>query len=161
VMGDRALTVTEILRKEGVVGKFVEFYGEGVRNMSLADRATIANMAPEYGATMGFFPIDQQSLDYLSMTGRTDEEVRLVETYTREQGLFQTADSPVPKFTKTLNLDIGTVEPSLAGPKRPQDRIVLKKMKDELRWFSSIAKLNHFRYYLMVFQPCDKTNNGF
>ncbi len=128
---DMVLTVTQILRNEGVVGKFVEFYGEGVTNMSLADRATIANMAPEYGATMGFFPIDQETLKYLSRTGRTKAEVELVERYTKEQMLFRTAESTVPTYTKTLGLDISTVEPSLAGPKRPQDRIALSQMKKE------------------------------
>lgn len=126
---DLVLTVTEALRAEGVVGKFVEFYGEGVSGMSLADRATIANMAPEYGATMGFFPIDQETLNYLRLTGRTEAEVQLVERYTKEQGTFWTPDSPVPNFTKSLGLDISTVEPSLAGPKRPQDRIALSAMK--------------------------------
>ena len=113
---DLVLTATEQLRNEGVVGKFVEFHGDGVANMSLADRATLANMAPEYGSDHGLFPIDVVTLDYLSRTGRTDEEVRLVEDYMREQGLFWTADTPVPTYTKTLKLDIGTVEPSLAGP---------------------------------------------
>ena len=126
---DLVLTATERLRNEGVVGKFVEFYGSGVSNMSLADRATLANMAPEYGATMGFFPVDSETLDYLSRTGRTDDEVELVEQYMKEQGLFRTDEAVVPQYTKTLKLDIGTVEPSLAGPKRPQDRIALSSMK--------------------------------
>ncbi|MDG2385745.1 MAG: aconitate hydratase AcnA [Pirellulaceae bacterium] len=127
---DLVLTVTEMLRKEGVVGKFVEFYGAGVSRMSLADRATIANMAPEYGATMGFFPVDGETLNYMTRTGRTSQEVQLVERYTKEQGLFRTNDSTVPTFTKTLSLDMGVVEPSLAGPKRPQDRISLASMKE-------------------------------
>jgi aconitate hydratase len=126
---DLVLTVTEILRGEGVVGKFVEFYGSGVSNMSLADRATIANMAPEYGATMGFFPIDEESLNYLRRTGRSDEEVALVHRYTQIQQLFRTADAPAPQYTTTLQLDISTIEPSLAGPKRPQDRVALSAMK--------------------------------
>lgn len=126
---DLVLTVTEQLRAAKVVGKFVEFYGDGVSKMSLADRATIANMAPEYGATMGFFPVDSETLDYMRRTGRTDEEVQLVEAYTKAQGLFRTDDSPIPTFTRTLGLDMGTVEPSLAGPKRPQDRIALSNMK--------------------------------
>ena len=126
---DLVLTATEKLRAAGVVGKFVEFYGDGVSAMSLADRATLANMAPEYGATMGFFPIDSETLSYMRRTGRTDEEVELVEAYTKAQHLFRTDDAPIPKFTKTLGLDIGTVEPSLAGPKRPQDRIALSAMK--------------------------------
>ncbi len=126
---DLVLTATEQLRAAGVVGKFVEFFGDGVATMSLADRATLANMAPEYGATMGFFPVDSETLDYMRRTGRTDEEVELVEAYTRAQGLFRTDDAPVPTFTRTLKLDMGTVEPSLAGPKRPQDRIALSAMK--------------------------------
>ncbi|NOY42669.1 MAG: aconitate hydratase AcnA [Planctomycetes bacterium] len=127
---DLVLTVTEILRKEKVVGKFVEFFGEGVSNMSLADRATIANMSPEYGATMGFFPIDVETLSFLRRTGRTEDEVQLVERYTKEQGLFRTDATPAPLFTKVVELDISTVEPSLAGPKRPQDRVPLSQMKE-------------------------------
>ncbi len=130
---DMVLMVTEILRQQGVVGKFVEFFGEGVSTMALADRATIANMSPEYGATMGFFPIDAETLRYLRRTGRTDEEVQLVERYTKEQGLFRTDDSPAPTFTKTLQFDLSTVEPSLAGPKRPQDRVPLSSMKQAFR----------------------------
>jgi aconitate hydratase len=126
---DLVLTVTEILRKEKVVGKFVEFFGPGVSTMSLADRATIGNMAPEYGATMGFFPVDDQTLKYLRQTGRTKDEVELVERYTKEQGLFRTDKAMVPKFTKIVRLDLSTVEPSLAGPKRPQDRVALSNMK--------------------------------
>ena len=126
---DLVLTATEQLRAAGVVGKFVEFFGEGVSHMSLADRATLANMAPEYGATMGFFPIDGVTLDYLKRTGRTADEVALVESYTKEQGLFRTDDAPRPNFTRALKLDMSTVEPSLAGPKRPQDRIALSAMK--------------------------------
>ena len=126
---DLVLTATEKLRAAGVVGKFVEFFGPGVSNMSLADRATLANMAPEYGATMGFFPVDDETLNYLSRTGRTDEEVAIVEQYMKEQNLFRTNSCSVPEFTRTLSLDIGTVEPSLAGPKRPQDRISLSGMK--------------------------------
>lgn len=126
---DLVLTIVEILRKEGVVGKFVEYFGAGVSKMSLADRATIANMGPEYGATMGFFPIDDETLGYLRRTGRNDNDVDLVERYTKEQGLFRTDDSPAPNYTKTLSLDISTIEPSLAGPKRPQDRITLAAMK--------------------------------
>jgi aconitate hydratase len=130
---DLVLTVTEMLRKKGVVDKFVEFYGPGVSNMSLADRATIANMAPEYGATMGFFPIDNETLNYLSRTGRTDEEVQFVEAYTKAQGIFRTDDAEAPTFTDTLHLDLSTVEPSLAGPKRPQDRVRLADMKTSFR----------------------------
>jgi aconitate hydratase len=130
---DLVLTVTQILRKEGVVGKFVEFFGAGMSNMKLPDRATIGNMAPEYGATMGFFPIDGETLNYLRLTGRTDAEVQLVERYYKEQGLFRTDNSPAPTFSKTLRLDLGTVEPSLAGPKRPQDRVPLSAVKQSFR----------------------------
>lgn len=130
---DLVLTVTQILRKEGVVNKFVEFFGEGVSRMTLADRATIANMAPEYGATMGFFPIDTETLTYLRRTGRSEANVQLVERYCKEQGLFRTNSSPVPVFTKHLKLDLSTVEPSLAGPKRPQDRVALAAMKSGFR----------------------------
>ncbi len=126
---DIALTVTQMLREKGVVGKFVEYYGPGIRHMSLPDRATIANMSPEYGATMGFFPIDEESLNYFRRTGRSEELVQLIERYTKEQGLFHTEDSPEPIFTDTLELDLSTVEPSLAGPKRPQDRISVPMMK--------------------------------
>jgi aconitate hydratase len=126
---DLTLTVVQMLREKGVVGKFVEFYGTGLSGMSLADRATIANMAPEYGATMGFFPVDEETLRFLAGTGRTKDEVDLVERYTKEQGLFRTDDLAEPKFTDTLELDLGTVVPSLAGPKRPQDRVPLSNMK--------------------------------
>lgn len=126
---DLVLTVTEILRREGVVGKFVEFYGPGVSKMTLADRATIANMAPEYGATMGFFPVDAETLNYMRRTGRTEQEVDLVERYTKELGIFRTDDATTPVYSQTVSLDISTVEPSLAGPKRPQDRVPLSDMK--------------------------------
>jgi aconitate hydratase len=122
---DLVLTVTQMLRKKGVVGKFVEFYGEGLSTLSLADRATIANMAPEYGATMGYFPVDEETIKYLRFTGRSEDQVRLVEAYCREQGLFHTKETPVPSFSDTLSLDLSTVVPSLAGPKRPQDRVLL------------------------------------
>ncbi|MBL0347261.1 aconitate hydratase AcnA [Candidatus Villigracilis affinis] len=127
---DLVLTVTQMLRKKGVVDKFVEFYGEGLNNMSLTDRATIANMAPEYGATMGYFPVDEETLRYMRLTGRSEETVARTEAYLREQGLFHDATSPEPEFTDTLELDLGTVVPSLAGPKRPQDRVALTDMKD-------------------------------
>jgi len=130
---DLVLTVTQLLRRKGVVEKFVEFFGEGLSEMALADRATIANMAPEYGATCGFFPVDDEALRYLRDTGRTAAEVDLVERYTKEQGLFRTAASRDPDFTDTLELDLGTVEPSLAGPKRPQDRVPLSRMKEDFR----------------------------
>jgi aconitate hydratase len=126
---DLVLTVTEMLRKKKVVGKFVEYYGPGLSNLPLADRATIANMAPEYGATMGYFPVDDETLKYLRLTGRTEERVALVEAYCRAQGLFRTDESPDPLYSDTLELDLATVEPSLAGPRRPQDRIPLRDSK--------------------------------
>ena len=126
---DLVLTVTQMLRKKGVVGKFVEFYGNGLAALSLADRATIANMAPEYGATIGVFPIDEASLEYLRLTNRPQEQIELVEAYAREQGLFRLDGAPEPVFTDSLGLDLSTVVPSLAGPKRPQDRINLPDVK--------------------------------
>jgi aconitate hydratase len=126
---DLVLTVTQILRKEGVVNKLVEYFGPGVSAMRLADRATVANMAPEYGATTGFFPIDDQTLQYLRETGRTDAEVALVDRYTKQQQLFRRDGDPVPNYTKVLHLDLSSVEPSLAGPKRPQDRVPLTTVK--------------------------------
>jgi aconitate hydratase len=126
---DLVLTVTEMLRKKGVVGKFVEFYGPGISSLALADRATIGNMSPEYGATCAIFPPDQVTLDYLRFTGRPEERIALVEAYMKEQGLFHSADSPEPLFSDTLVLDLSSVEPSIAGPRRPQDRISLSKAK--------------------------------
>lgn len=130
---DLVLTVTEMLRRHGVVGKFVEFFGDGLASLSLPDRATIANMAPEYGATMGFFPVDAETLSYLRFTNRDESHVELVERYLKEQGLFHTKDSPEPRFSALLELDLGTVVPSIAGPKRPQDRIPLKEAKRSWR----------------------------
>ena len=126
---DLVLTITQMLRKYGVVGKFVEYFGPGVAKLSLADRATIANMSPEYGATMGFFPVDEETLRYMRLTGRSKEQVELVERYTKEQDIFRTPESPDLEYTDVLELDMGTVETSLAGPKRPQDRIPLREMK--------------------------------
>ena len=126
---DLVLTVTEILRKKGVVGKFVEFYGSGLASLPLADRATIANMAPEYGATCGMFPVDQETLRYLALTGRSPEHIALIEAYMKEQGLFHTADSPEAEYSDTVELDLSTVEPSIAGPRRPQDRVALSQAK--------------------------------
>jgi aconitate hydratase len=126
---DLVLVVTQMLRKKGVVDKFVEFYGPGLSRLSLPDRATIANMAPEYGATMGFFPVDEETLHFLRRTGRDENLIQLVERYTKEQGLFRTDATPDPEFTDTLELDLAAVEPSMAGPKRPQDRILLRDMK--------------------------------
>ncbi len=126
---DLVLTVTEMLRKHGVVGKFVEFFGSGISELPLADRATIANMAPEYGATCGFFPVDAETLTYLRLTGRTNAQVQLVEDYYQAQGMFHTADAPEAEYSSTLSLDLATVEPSVAGPKRPQDRVLLSETK--------------------------------
>ncbi len=134
---DLVLTVTRLLRQKGVVGKFVEFFGPGVRHLSLADRATLANMAPEYGATLGFFPVDEETLRYLHLTGRPATLVDLVERYTKAQSLFRSEETPTPDYSDTLTLDLTTVEPSLAGPKRPQDLIPLRRMKSA---FAQIAK---------------------
>ena len=130
---DLVLIVTELLRHKGVVGKFVEFFGPGLSSMTLADRATIANMCPEYGATVGYFPVDDETINYMRSTGRPDELVDLVEKYTKAQGLYRTDDMPDPEFTDVVALDLGTVLPSLAGPKRPQDRILLSNMKRKYR----------------------------
>jgi aconitate hydratase len=130
---DLVLTVTQILRQKKVVGKFVEFYGAGLSSLSVADRATIGNMAPEYGATMGYFPVDHETLKYLRFTGRDEHHVRLVEAYCKEQGIFRTDETPDPAFNTTAELDLGSVEPSIAGPKRPQDRVPLKMSKQMFR----------------------------
>jgi aconitate hydratase len=130
---DLVLTVTQMLRKKGVVGKFVEFYGPGVAGLALTDRATIANMAPEYGATMGFFPVDAETIKYLKFTNRSAKTVALAETYCKKQGLFRTTDTPDPVFTDTLTLNLKDVEPCLAGPRRPQDRVPLKASKRVFR----------------------------
>ena len=130
---DLVLTITQMLRKEGVVDKFVEYFGPGVGPMTVADRATLANMAPEYGATVGFFAIDDATLGYLRQTGRTEAEVQLVERYAKEQQLFRSPDAPTPEYTKVLSLDLGTVEPCLAGPKRPQDRVPLSAVQGAFR----------------------------
>jgi aconitate hydratase len=130
---DLVLTVTEMLRRKRVVGKFVEFYGSGLSTLSVADRATIGNMSPEFGATVGFFPVDEQTLKYLRLTGREENHVRLVEAYCKEQGLFRTDETPDPIFTDNVELDLASVEPSLAGPKRPQDRVPLRESKAMFR----------------------------
>ncbi len=127
---DLVLTIVQMLRELGVVGKFVEFFGEGLQGLPLADRATIANMAPEYGATCGIFPVDEESLRYLALSGRSDEQVALVEAYMRAQGMFHTPEQPEAEYSTVLELDMSTVQPSLAGPKRPQDRVLLSGMKD-------------------------------
>jgi aconitate hydratase len=130
---DLVLTVTEMLRKHGVVGRFVEYYGTGLSSLGLADRATIANMAPEYGATAGLFPVDDETLKYLRLTGRDEDLVDLVERYSKEQGLFRTDETPDPTFNESLELDLGSVEPSLAGPRRPQDRVALGNVQTVFR----------------------------
>jgi len=127
---DLVLTVTQMLRQKGVVGRFVEFFGAGLDNLPLADRATIGNMAPEYGATCGFFPVDERTIDYLRLTGRDEQQIALVRAYAREQGLWRDPSSPEPLFSDTLELDMSTIEPSLAGPKRPQDRVALSEVDD-------------------------------
>ncbi len=128
---DLALTAVQMLRQKGVIAKFVEFYGPGLDSMPLSDRATVANMAPEYGATMGFFPVDEETLNYMRLTGRSEETIARTKAYLTEQGLFRTTSTPDPEYTSTLELDLATVVPSLAGPKRPQDRIALSDMKSE------------------------------
>src|ERR1700685_552665 len=130
---DLVLTVTEMLRKHGVVGKFVEYFGPGLQDLPLADRATIANMAPEYGATCGIFPVDKESLKYLKLTGRSAEQIALVKAYSREQGLFHDDKTPQAEYSELLTLDLATVEPSLAGPKRPQDRVILSQAADSFQ----------------------------
>ncbi|MCC6862944.1 MAG: aconitate hydratase AcnA, partial [Bryobacterales bacterium] len=136
---DLVLTVTQMLRKKGVVGKFVEFYGNGLSQLSLADRATVANMAPEYGATIGFFPVDEETLRYLRFTGRPEDLVALVEAYAKEQGLFRTDETPEPVFSDKIELDLATVAPSMAGPKRPQDRVNLPDVKKNFQEFAASA----------------------
>ncbi|MBV9272021.1 MAG: aconitate hydratase AcnA, partial [Candidatus Eremiobacteraeota bacterium] len=127
---DLVLTITEMLRKKGVVGKFVEFYGTGLTNLTVADRVTIGNMSPEYGSTCAIFPIDDQTLEYLRLTGRAAAQIALVEAYAKAQGMFRTDATPEPEFSSTLELDLSTVEPTLAGPRRPQDRVPLRHVKD-------------------------------
>ncbi|HZS56401.1 MAG TPA: aconitate hydratase AcnA [Bryobacteraceae bacterium] len=169
---DLVLTVTQLLRKKGVVGKFVEFYGPGVSALPVADRATISNMAPEYGATIGFFPIDQVTLDYLRLTNRSEDQIKLVEAYAKEQGLFLTIDSPDPVYSDTLSLDLSKVVPSLAGPKRPQDRIDLPDVKDnfltalghspkaaELRVNSHKEQLHDGAVVIAAITSCTNTSN--
>lgn len=143
-----------MLRKRGVVGKFVEFFGPGLDNLTLADRATIANMAPEYGATMGFFPIDEQTIDYLKLTNRDSHKVKVVEGYLKEQGLFRTKSNPEPTFTgQVLELDLGSVEPCVSGPKRPHDRVPLKNMKKE--WKEMLNAKLGFKGFAI---PPERTN---
>ena len=136
---DLVLRVVEMLRKKGVVEKFVEFYGDSLDDLPLADRATIANMAPEYGATCGFFPIDSEVIRYLTFTGRAKDQIALVEAYAKAQGMWRERGSPIPVFTDTIELDMGTVEPALAGPKRPQDRVLLSNAASAFKKFESDA----------------------
>ncbi|WP_375453544.1 aconitate hydratase AcnA [uncultured Methylobacterium sp.] len=174
---DLVLTVTQMLRKKGVVGKFVEFYGPGLDDMAVADRATISNMAPEYGATCGFFPVDRKTIDFLTVTGRTDERIALVEAYAKAQGMWRDAATPDPVFTDTLALDMGDVRPSLAGPKRPQDRVLLDgakpgfaaSMETEFRRAADIAKrypveganydIGHGDVVIAAITSCTNTSN--
>jgi aconitate hydratase len=162
---DLVLTITQMLRKKGVVGKFVEYYGTGVGALSLADRATVANMAPEYGATMGFFPVDQRTLEYLTFTNRPAELVALVEAYTKEQGLFRTDETPDPVFSDTLELDLANVTPSLAGPKRPQDRVELHEVKKNFHTAFPDAKtpgaaaLGNGSIVIAAITSCTNTSN--
>jgi aconitate hydratase len=172
---DLVLTLTEMLRKHGVVGKFVEYFGPGLRELPLADRATIGNMSPEYGATCGIFPIDRETLNYLRLTGRSQEQVALVEAYGREQGLFHDADTPEAEYSEALTLDLGTVEPSLAGPRRPQDRVPLSWAKQSFeRALPSLLKpgreqaleaasgnghLSHGKVVIAAITSCTNTSN--
>jgi aconitate hydratase len=169
---DLVLTVTQMLRKKGVVGKFVEFYGPGLAALSLADRATIANMAPEYGATIGFFPIDRQTIDYLRLTNRPAQTIALVEAYAKQQGLFRDDSSPEPEYPDTIALDLATVVPSLAGPKRPQDRINLPDVKSnfltalgaeprkvEVTFNGSRAPLQDGSVVIAAITSCTNTSN--
>jgi aconitate hydratase len=162
---DLVLTVTQMLRARGVVDKFVEFFGPGVSNLSLPDRATLSNMAPEYGATIGFFPVDRETLRYLTLSGRSREQVDLVERYTRAQGLFRSEDSPDPFFSDTLTLDMGTVEPSVAGPKRPQDRVPLSGVGESFsKAFpaatpASSGDLGHGSVVIAAITSCTNTSN--
>src|SRR5262249_10308473 len=126
-------TVTQMLRKKGVVNKFVEYFGQGIANLSVADRATLGNMSPEYGATIGFFPVDEQTLAYLRMTGRSEQQIELIEAYCKRQGMFRFPNSPEPVFTDVLELDLSEVRPSIAGPRRPQDRVTLDSARRQFR----------------------------
>ena len=169
---DLVLTVTQMLRAEGVVGKFVEFFGDGLSQLPLADRATIANMAPEYGATCGFFPIDQITLDYLTLSGRSEETVALVESYCKEQGLWRSDELPDANYSAVLELDLATVKPSLAGPKRPQDRVLLTAMRTATEEVlpqagrdqgtpisGSLEQLNHGDVVIAAITSCTNTSN--
>ena len=157
---DLVLNITEMLRAEGVVGKFVEFYGPGLDNLPLPDRATIANMAPEYGATMGFFPVDQEALNYLKLTGRTDDEVEQVEKYYKNQQSFRDSSSKDPDYYKSLYLNLETVQPALAGPKRPQDRILLSEMKTTLHKELESREIDNSEEYKIIGEEEESIRNG-
>jgi len=164
---DLVLTITELLRKKGVVGKFVEFFGPGVNALSLEDRATIANMAPEYGATMGFFPVDDETIKYLRLTGRSEKVITLIESYCKDQGLFRTKPTENPLFNDTIHLDMSDIEPSMAGPRRPQERIPLSKIKktflNDFKEASSTDgssfNLNHGSVVIASITSCTNTSN--
>lgn len=156
---DLVLTITEMLRKKGVVGKFVEYYGPGLKDLSLPDRATIANMAPEYGATCGFFPIDQATIDYLHLTNRDKQTIDLVKAYAKAQGLWHDLDTKDPTFTETLLLDLASVEPSLAGPKRPQDRVSLSEIAKAIPPESHSSKLKNGDVVIAAITSCTNTSN--
>jgi len=172
---DLVLTITEMLRKHGVVGKFVEYFGPGLQELPLADRATIGNMSPEYGATCGIFPIDRETLTYLELTGRSEEQIALVEAYSREQGLFHDENTPEAEYSELLGLDLDTVEPSLAGPKRPQDRVPLSNAKQSFESalpsllkpgkgqtseaFSGNGHLSHGKVVIAAITSCTNTSN--
>jgi len=158
---DLVLTITEMLRKHGVVGKFVEYFGPGLRDLPLADRATIANMSPEYGATCGIFPVDKESLKYLRLTGRSPEQVALVEAYCREQGLFHDEKTPEAEYSELLFLDLETVEPSLAGPKRPQDRVILSQAADSFhKALPSLIKTKASASSAVMASPASPASSG-
>jgi aconitate hydratase len=164
---DLVLTITELLRKKGVVGKFVEFFGPGVNALSLEDRATIANMAPEYGATMGFFPVDDETIKYLRLTGRSEKVITLIESYCKEQGLFRTKTTEDPLFNDIIQLNMSNIEPSMAGPRRPQERIPLSKIKktflNDFKEASSTDgssfNLNHGSVVIASITSCTNTSN--
>ena len=160
---DVVLFITELCRKTGVVGKFVEFFGQGVNSLSIADRSTIANMSPEQGATISFFPVDDKTLDYLRLTGKSKETIDIVERYTKEQGLFRYIDSTIPNYSAILNIDLSRIEPSVAGPKRPQDRIALKNLKSNATKFffnDSKRDLCSCKKIMVDGKPCEISNGS-
>ena len=163
---DLALKVTQVLRQKNVVGKFVEFFGPGYETLTLADRATVANMAPEYGATCGYFPIDEETINYLRLTGRDEEQIRLIEEYCRRNDLFYSGEHPSPKYSEVVEVDLSNIGLNLAGPKRPQDLIPLKVMKEEVRKivgnsFESTTGLKHGDVVIASITSCTNTSNPF